>query len=114
MAIGFVQRIVGWMRAGYPEGIPHGDYVALLGILHRRLTDSEVDEIAGELAAAASVANPVTESDIRGMIADRVFERASKRDVARVSALLAAAGWPLADADNAMNDDQTSSSADEA
>lgn len=105
MAIGFVQRIVGWMRAGYPEGIPDGDYVALLGILHRRLTDAEVEEIAGDLAAAADRDNPVTETDIRTMITDRVYERASKKDVARVSAKLAAGGWPLADADDDVEDE---------
>lgn len=107
MSIGFVNRIVGWMRAGYPEGVPNGDYVALLGILHRRLTDTEVDEIAGELAAVADKDNPVTESDIRSMITDKVYERASKKDVARVSAQLAAGGWPLADDDDDAVEDET-------
>ncbi len=107
MPIAFVNRIVGWMRAGYPEGVPNGDYVALLGILHRRLTDVEVDEIAGELAEAANKDNPVTEADIRAMITDRVYERASKKDVARVSAQLAAGGWPLGDADDDIEDDAT-------
>ncbi|HEY5484993.1 MAG TPA: DUF3349 domain-containing protein, partial [Propionibacteriaceae bacterium] len=31
-------RVVGWLRAGYPDGVPQQDYVALLGILHRQLT----------------------------------------------------------------------------
>lgn len=101
----FMTRVLGWMRAGYPEGVPNGDYVALLGILHRRLTDAEVESIAGELAEAADKNNPVTEADIRAMIADRLFEQASKKDVARVSAMLAAGGWPLADADDDNEDD---------
>lgn len=101
----FIHRMLGWMRAGYPDGVPNGDYVALLGILHRRLTDAEVAEIAGELAEAADKNQPVTEQDIRDMITDRVFERASKKDVARVSAHLAAGGWPLSDGDDAPDDE---------
>ena len=26
-------RILDWLRGGYPEGVPSGDYIALLGIL---------------------------------------------------------------------------------
>ena len=102
----FMTRMLGWMRAGYPEGVPNGDYVALLGILHRRLTDVEVEAIAGELAAAAEKNQPVTEDDIRAMIRERVFEQASKKDVARVSAHLAAGGWPLSDGEDADDDTQ--------
>ncbi len=93
------------MRAGYPDGVPQGDYVALLGILHRRLTDAEVETIAGEIASAASRDNPVTEDDIRTMITEQVYQRATKKDVARVSAMLAAGGWPLADADDDVEDE---------
>ena len=37
-----LSRIVAWLRAGYPTGVPEQDYVALLGLLRRRLTDDEV------------------------------------------------------------------------
>ena len=37
-----VQRILRWLRAGYPDGVPQQDYVALLGILRRTLTPSEL------------------------------------------------------------------------
>ena len=33
-----MQRVLQWLRAGYPEGVPQQDYVALLGILRRTLT----------------------------------------------------------------------------
>jgi hypothetical protein len=26
----FVARVVGWLRAGYPEGVPDVDYIPLL------------------------------------------------------------------------------------
>lgn len=90
------QRILHWLRAGYPEGVPQGDYVALLGILHRSLTDAEVAEMARLLGADAETA--VDEDRIRRLIEERVHERASDDDVRRVSARLASGGWPLAGA----------------
>ena len=32
------RRLVNWLRAGRPEGIAQGDYIALMGVLHRKLT----------------------------------------------------------------------------
>ncbi|GAA5048898.1 DUF3349 domain-containing protein [Nocardia callitridis] len=48
-----LHKIVGWLRAGYPQGVPRSDYVALLAVLHRHLTDFEVAAIAEELIAAS-------------------------------------------------------------
>ncbi len=92
----FLRRAIDWLRAGYPAGIPEQDYVALLGVLHRSLTEDEVSSIAEELAGHAAPEQPITESDIRHLIATRAFEGASAEDVARVSARLAGGGWPLA------------------
>ncbi len=92
----FLRRAVAWLRAGYPSGIPEQDYVALLGVLHRSLTEDEVASIAQELAQHAQADDPIAEADIRRLIATRAFEGASDEDVARVSALLATGGWPLA------------------
>lgn len=101
MPVGRIQdmlsRVVSWLRAGYPDGVPSNDYVALLGILRRRLTADEVQEIAGALAESAAPGAPITEDDIRAMIRSSVLETASDEDVARVSARLAAGGWPLGD-----------------
>jgi len=92
----FLQRAVSWLRAGYPSGIPQQDYVALLGILHRRLTDEEVASIASAVAEHAEADTPIAEQEIRSLISSRAFEGASDEDVARVSARLAGGGWPLA------------------
>ena len=89
-------RILDWLRGGYPEGVPSGDYIALLGILHRRLTTAEVQALAGDLAAEAADSPPLTAEDVRALIADRIHEDADDESVARVSARLAAGGWPLA------------------
>jgi hypothetical protein len=94
----FLSRAVGWLRAGYPTGVPRQDYVVLLGLLQRKLTEDEVRRIARDLADA-SVLNdePVSADDIENMIKTAVLQPAQPEDVARVSARLAAGGWPLAD-----------------
>ena len=94
----FLVRTVEWLRAGYPTGVPRQDYVALLGLLRRKLTDDEVHRIAKDLAdQAAENSDPITVQDVEQMINDSVLQEASTEDVTRVSARLAAGGWPLAD-----------------
>nr|WP_227467113.1 DUF3349 domain-containing protein [Nocardioides lijunqiniae] len=90
-------RVLAWLRAGYPQGIPARDYVALLGVLRRQLTDEDVDLIAGQLAAQADAdGGAVTEQDIHDMVRTQALQSATDEDVRRVSAQLAAGGWPLA------------------
>jgi hypothetical protein len=94
----FLTRTVDWLRAGYPTGVPRQDYVALLGLLRRKLTDDEVHKIAQELAdESQKSAEPITTADIEAMIDDTLLQTATPEDVARVSARLAAGGWPLVD-----------------
>jgi hypothetical protein len=45
----FLHRIVNWLRVGYPQGIPPTDYMPLLALLSRRLTNDEVETVAKEL-----------------------------------------------------------------
>jgi hypothetical protein len=94
----FLTRTVDWLRAGYPTGVPRQDYVALLGLLRRKLTEDEVRKIAAELAEESQkTAEPITTADIEGLIDGNLLQSASVDDVARVSSRLAAGGWPLAD-----------------
>ena len=95
----FLARAVEWLRAGYPTGVPRQDYVALLGLLRRELTEDEVRRIAVELADQSLLAgdDPITTEDIEQMIKTSVLQPASPVDVVRVSARLAVGGWPLAD-----------------
>ncbi len=93
----FATRALQWLRAGYPGGIPQQDYVVLLGLLRRKLTDAEVHRISSELAELAFTGQEITTADIEQMINDTTLDAASDEDVARVSARLAAGGWPLAD-----------------
>jgi hypothetical protein len=95
----FLARALEWLRAGYPTGVPRQDYVALLGLLRRELTEDEVRRIAVGLADQSVLAgdDPISTDDIERMIAASVLQQASPADVVRVSARLAAGGWPLED-----------------
>jgi hypothetical protein len=44
----FLHRIINRLRAGYPRGIPPTDYIPLLALLSRRLTNDEVKTVAKE------------------------------------------------------------------
>ncbi|MFB9376996.1 DUF3349 domain-containing protein [Kineococcus gynurae] len=89
-------RVLDWLRAGYPTGVPRQDYVALLGLLRRKLTEEEVHSIAGELAGMARVGEVITVADVERLITRATLDEPGEADVARVSARLAAGGWPLA------------------
>jgi hypothetical protein len=94
----FLARAVGWLRAGYPAGVPRQDYVALLGVLRRTLSEDEVRKIAEDVAAQSQDSpDPITAADIEAWINDGMLQEATPEDVVRVSAHLAAGGWPLAD-----------------
>ncbi|MHA3704484.1 DUF3349 domain-containing protein [Jatrophihabitans sp. YIM 134969] len=90
-------RVLEWLRAGYPSGVPRQDYVALLGLLRRKLTPTEVHDIAGDLAVLAAQGEVVTSDDVRDLISAATLDEPAEDDVRRVSAHLAAGGWPLAD-----------------
>jgi Protein of unknown function (DUF3349) len=104
-----VARVVGWLRAGYPDGVPQQDYVALLGILHRQLTDDEIITIA-QTIAGSTVTD--VEERIRLAIRRKTLQSATDDEVARVSARLAKVGWPLAvvDFDTPDESEQTEES----
>jgi len=93
-----ITRILEWLKAGYPDGIPPTDYPPVLGVLRRNLTDEDIEAIADELAMQ-SIGNgvePVTADDVRRMVKEHAFQSCTPDDLRRVSATLALGGWPLA------------------
>jgi Protein of unknown function (DUF3349) len=88
-----LRAIIGWLRAGYPEGVPDVDYIPLFALLGSQLTESDVQAIAKELE---NESKPESAEEIRKAIATVTDHSASNADVARVRARLAAGGWPLA------------------
>lgn len=92
------QSVLSWLRAGYPDGIPPQDYIPILEVIQRRLTTEEIASIADGLADQVDGTDQsISRADIEAMIRETVYQQASDGDVARVSARLAAGGWPLAD-----------------
>ena len=86
-------RIVAWLREGYPGGVPDHDYVPLLALLERRLTRSEVKQVAKALRRAD--VSPAGPADIAAAISDYTHTTASEDDLRRVRQQLAKKGWPV-------------------
>lgn len=96
MAENIFQRVIQWLRAGYPQGIPENDYIALFSLLHRALTKEEVEIIARGIAESRHPGQPISDEEVAERIRSIVQEEPSGEDIQRVSARLAAAGWPSA------------------
>jgi hypothetical protein len=89
----FLAKIVAWVKAGYPEGVPGPDRVPLLALLKRWLTDDEVKAVAHELLQRGEF----DDVDIGVLITEITNEMPLPEDVGRVRDRLAAKGWPLDD-----------------
>jgi hypothetical protein len=89
----FLAKIVAWITAGYPEGVPEPDQVPLFALLKRRLTDDDVKTVAKELMGHGEF------DDIAiGVLITRITdELPAPDDIERVRSRLAAKGWPLDD-----------------
>lgn len=85
--------IIGWLRAGYPEGVPDVDYIPLFALLATQLTDTDIEAIAQELADTSDINSGQA---IKAAINAHTHDGPLESDVARVRARLAAGGWPLA------------------
>ena len=76
---------------GYPAGIPPKDYIPLVALLRRRLSEDEVREIAADVAAMEGAGT----ADIGVQITKITDAVPSPDDVARVEARLTQHhGWP--------------------
>ena len=88
-----LNRIIEWLRAGYPEGVPEHDYIPLFALLGSQLTNDEVTLIGDELAFSSA---PESAEAIKKAIADVTHTTPNDADINRVRSHLAAGGWPLA------------------
>lgn len=94
-----VGRILDWLTAGYPEGIPPADRFPVIAVLKRRLSDADVREIVAKLTADGSPAladGTITQDEVEELISRVLQEQPTHDEIRRVSAHLAAGGWPLA------------------
>ena len=91
-----LMRVVGFLRAGYPEGIPAHDYIPLIALLRRRLSDDDVIAVAEEMISGGDI--PIDETDVRVAITKLTDEMPSPEDTERIKSRLAAVGWPVTNA----------------
>jgi hypothetical protein len=93
-------RVLDWLRAGYPEGVPGEDRVPLLALLRATpLTEDQIKEVVRNITAADSAGladGSIGKDDIESFISEVTNYDAGPENVQRVAAKLAAAGWPLA------------------
>ena len=87
-----VARMVAFVRAGYPQGVPATDYIPLLALLRRRLSDEEVTAVATQLAARGEM--NIDSADIGAAIIRITDEIPSPADLERVQRRLDTIGWP--------------------
>ena len=95
---GVFSRVLGWLTAGYPQGIPPQDRFAVVALLKRRLSDQQIKDIVADLTRNGSADRAdgvITDAEIATLSHRVLSERPGDDDLARVSAKLAAAGWPL-------------------
>jgi hypothetical protein len=86
-----LRGVLDWLREGYPTGVPPKDYIPLLALLRRRLTEDEVREIADEIADLDGAST----EDIGVHITKFTDALPSSDDIARVERHLTSKhGWP--------------------
>jgi predicted HAD superfamily phosphohydrolase len=86
--------ILDWLREGYPAGVPPKDYIPLLALLRRSLTEDEVREIAEEVAALGNGSENGAAA-IGVQITKLTDAMPTPEDIARVEERLSSHhGWP--------------------
>ena len=97
---GFLSKIVAWLNAGYPEGVPGPDRVPLLALLTRRLSNDEVKAVAQDLMDRGEFDH----IDIGVLITQITDELPREEDVERVRTRLDKTGFPLDDSRDSPED----------
>lgn len=92
---GVLDNVLGWLRRGYPEGVPPKDYFPLLALLNRSLTEDEVIK-AAQAVLKDSDSDSVTEDEIRIAVHEVIEKEPNPDEIHQVAARLASVGWPLA------------------
>lgn len=85
-----IERIVNWLKGGYPQGIPEADYVPLLAVLRRRLSAEEIDQLADHMVTDGLV--PAERVALGAEFLRVTDELPSEGELRRVSQLLAQSG----------------------
>ena len=89
------ENVVGWLNAGYPQGVPPKDYFPLLALLKRSLTDDEVIRAAQSILRSAN-SDTVTVEEIHAAVQNVIDKEPNPEEIHQVASRLASVGWPLA------------------
>ena len=65
-------RVLNWLEAGYPEGVPPQDRFPLIALLQRRLTDDQTRQIVHDLTSPSALRTrgegEITQDEIEELI----------------------------------------------
>ena len=94
----FLKRVVEWLRAGYPNGVPQDDYIPLVALLRRQLSDAEAESVSTDLIRESPPPpERISKIDAGVKITEITHELPHEADIARVRKHLEASGWPFDD-----------------
>ncbi|MFW0788686.1 DUF3349 domain-containing protein [Gordonia sp. CPCC 205333] len=94
----FLKSVIDWLRAGYPNGVPQGDYIPLVALLRRQLTEDEVQDVAVSLIKEARPpSDEISKIDAGVEITKVTEDLPNDTDLNRVRRVLEGAGWPFDD-----------------
>ena len=91
-----VDKVLGWLRAGYPDGVPPKDYIPLFALLGQRLSENEIEDVAQELQGLSDAG---TAQVIREALTSRTQHHPTDAELARVQARMEAGRQRSGDAE---------------
>jgi Protein of unknown function (DUF3349) len=92
----FFESVLNWLHAGYPEGVPPKDYIPVLALLKRSLSEEEVVKAAQAILKQADSHSAVTDLQIEEAIRQVTEKQPTPEEMQQVASRLASVGWPLA------------------
>jgi S-formylglutathione hydrolase FrmB len=87
---GALQRVIDWLRAGYPEGVPPQDYFPLLALLSTHLSE---DEVRDTIKAVPALSEGEDQEATHEIITTVHSTPPSADEISRVLAHLQSVGW---------------------
>ena len=91
----FFESVLNWLHKGYPEGVPPKDYIPVLALLKRSLSEEDVVKAAQAILKQADSDDPVTDQQIAEAIRRVTEQQPNPEAMQQVASRLASVGWPL-------------------
>jgi uncharacterized protein (DUF2267 family) len=91
----FFESVLNWLHKGYPEGVPPKDYIPVLALLKRSLSEEDVVKAAQTILKQADSDSPVTDLQIAEAIRRVTEQQPNPEEMHQVASRLASVGWPL-------------------